>query len=154
MRSNWSDLGLGLASFFLGGAIVTVFAVRRRLLRRAQAEQQAANDKIAALTATVEILHARIAELNRREHDRLTEDENRPAESPGSESTGENFSGETADPLKPEMIAVISAAATAFLGKSARIRSAKLVPDQAPTSAWTQQGRAIVHSSHNLRGRK
>lgn len=44
---------------------------------------------------------------------------------------------------------VLSAAVAAFLGKRARIRSARLVgPDR--SSAWAQQGRVFVQASHNL----
>ena len=51
----------------------------------------------------------------------------------------------------PEMLAVIAATVTAFLGTNLRIRSARLLqsPDAA-VSRWTQQGRASVLASHNL----
>ncbi|MGA2167683.1 MAG: hypothetical protein ABSG62_05685 [Terracidiphilus sp.] len=53
--------------------------------------------------------------------------------------------------IPPEMMAVIAAAVTAFLGANLRIRSARLLqsPDAA-VSRWTQQGRASVLASHNL----
>src|SRR5215831_12474955 len=113
MRINWSEMGL--AAMLLGGACATVFAVRRRLMRRSLAEQRAASEQIAALNATVEMLRAQIVEMNRLRSERHVE-------SPAPEPAGENFSGETTDPMKPEMLAVISAAATVFLGKTARVR--------------------------------
>ena len=54
-------------------------------------------------------------------------------------------SGEVA----PETILILSAAVAAFLGKRARIRSARLVR-AAPSNAWAQQGRVFVQASHNL----
>jgi methylmalonyl-CoA carboxyltransferase large subunit len=54
--------------------------------------------------------------------------------------------------ITPEILVVITAAVTAYLGKKVRIRSAKLL--QSPcevVSIWSQQGRAIVHASHHPR---
>ena len=51
--------------------------------------------------------------------------------------------------VSPEIIMVLTAAVAAFLGKRARIRSARLVR-AAPSSAWAQQGRVFVQASHNL----
>ncbi len=56
---------------------------------------------------------------------------------------------EQADEVSPEAILVLSAAVAAFLGKRARIRSARLVRT-APSNAWAQQGRVFVQASHNL----
>jgi methylmalonyl-CoA carboxyltransferase large subunit len=54
--------------------------------------------------------------------------------------------------VTPEILVVITAAVTAFLGKKVRIRSAKLL--QTPyevVNPWSQQGRAIVQASHHPR---
>lgn len=51
--------------------------------------------------------------------------------------------------VTPETIMILSAAVAAFLGKRARIRSARLVRT-APSNAWAQQGRVFVQASHNL----
>jgi methylmalonyl-CoA carboxyltransferase large subunit len=63
---------------------------------------------------------------------------------------------ETAYPGKgevtPEILVVIAAAVTAFLGKKVRIRSAKML--QSPyevVNPWAQQGRVFIQASHNLR---
>ena len=63
---------------------------------------------------------------------------------------------ETATPGKgevtPEILVVIAAAVTAFLGKKVRIRSAKML--QSPyevVNPWAQQGRVFIQASHNLR---
>ncbi len=56
---------------------------------------------------------------------------------------------EKTEEITSETIMVLTAAVAAFLGKRARIRSARLVR-AAPSFAWAQQGRVFVQASHNL----
>jgi hypothetical protein len=59
-----------------------------------------------------------------------------------------------AEQVSPEILVVIAAAVTTFLGKKVRIRSAKML--QSPyeiVNPWSQQGRVFVQASHNLRSR-
>ena len=143
MRTQWSEIGV--AAVLLSGACALVYAGVQRSLRRAIAEQQESTERqIAALATTVKALQTRIVELNRLAAERAGEIAPVPAL--------ENAEPQN-DAVKPEMMAVITAAATTYLGKAARIRSAKLVPVQNTSSAWTQQGRMIVQTSHNLRTR-
>jgi methylmalonyl-CoA carboxyltransferase large subunit len=60
--------------------------------------------------------------------------------------------GRSDEEVTPEMMLVIAAAVTEFLGKKVRILSAKQLqsPRQA-LSPWSQQGRVFVQASHNLR---
>ena len=54
--------------------------------------------------------------------------------------------------ITPEMLVVIAAAVTAFLGKKVRIRSAKMLRSTAGVAnPWSQQGRALIQASHNFR---
>jgi methylmalonyl-CoA carboxyltransferase 12S subunit len=53
------------------------------------------------------------------------------------------------DEVTPEIIAVLSAAVAAYLGKRARVKSVRRVA-QGGVSAWTQQGRVHIQGSHNL----
>jgi methylmalonyl-CoA carboxyltransferase large subunit len=55
--------------------------------------------------------------------------------------------------LDDEILAVLSAAVAAFLGKTARIRRARLLSPFEPSNAWAQQGRVYVQASHNLGAR-
>ncbi len=58
--------------------------------------------------------------------------------------------------VTPEILGVIEAAATLFLGRKVRVLSVKLASEsEVRTSSWTSQGRDMVHGSHNLvqRGR-
>lgn len=129
--------GAGCAALFLG---------LRMVMRRAVAERQRATEQqLNALAATVKNLQARVAELSR-----LTAERAGAAEIDAMSAAAD----EPAAPAKPEMLAALTAAATAFLGKRARIRSAKLVPAAPESSgAWAQQGRVVVQTSHNLRAR-
>lgn len=54
--------------------------------------------------------------------------------------------------VSPELLIVIAAAVTSFLGKKVRIRSAKML--QSPyeiINPWAQQGRVTVQASHHPR---
>jgi hypothetical protein len=57
--------------------------------------------------------------------------------------------------IPAEILAAITAAATAYLGANLRIGSVQLrQPAHEQVSRWTQQGRALVHASHNLRTKR
>ena len=93
---------------------------------------------------TVKALQTRVAELDQSLADGNTRTESRQVAA--AERTGEG------EQMKPEMLVVITAAATTFLGKKVRIRSAQLLFRNAGhASAWAQQGRVYVQTSHNLR---
>jgi methylmalonyl-CoA carboxyltransferase large subunit len=51
-----------------------------------------------------------------------------------------------AEDLSEELVAVISAAVAAFLGKKPHIRQIRLLG----TTAWAQQGRVTIQASHAL----
>jgi hypothetical protein len=58
--------------------------------------------------------------------------------------------------ITPEIVAVIEAAVTAFAGRKLRIISVRVGSEpQAVSSSWANQGRGMIHGSHNLvqRGR-
>ena len=51
--------------------------------------------------------------------------------------------------ITPELLIVMSAAIAAYLGKNVRIRRARFIRDQGPSS-WSQQGRVSIQSSHSF----
>lgn len=55
--------------------------------------------------------------------------------------------------ISPELMVVIAAAVTAFLGKKVRIHQARMVNPEV-VSPWAQQGRVVVQASHSLAGRR
>jgi hypothetical protein len=53
--------------------------------------------------------------------------------------------------ITPEIVAVIEAAATAFVGKKIRILSVRILSEsEQDSSTWADKGRDIIHASHNL----
>ena len=95
---------------------------------------------------TVKTLQARVAELSSSQTARTQEGEVAAIAADCERKAG-------TEP-KPEILAAITAAATAFLGKKARIRSAHLLQrTQRSAGAWAQQGRVIVQTSHNPRSK-
>jgi hypothetical protein len=75
----------------------------------------------------------------------------------GSEPTAESGDTSTVSAgITPEIVAVIEAAATAFVGRKIRILSVRILSRSTQdSSSWRDQGRDIIHTSHNLvrRGR-
>jgi hypothetical protein len=108
--------------------------------------QQAADRRLSELGALVEALQARIAGLTR-------------AAPPAAAPTAVQAKAVAPAPAKPpsaevtpEMIVMLAAAATAYLGKNVRIRSAKML--QSPyeiVNPWAQHGRVLIQVSRNLR---
>ena len=53
--------------------------------------------------------------------------------------------------VTPQIVAVIEAAAEAFVGKKVRILSIRMIGDaDGDSNAWAAQGRDIIQTSHNL----
>ncbi|HEY1805657.1 MAG TPA: hypothetical protein VGG45_14370 [Terracidiphilus sp.] len=129
-----------------GAVCLAVYAAMARMMRRAVADKQRENDRQwSAIAATVQTLQARVAELGRLEGE----------QSESAVWAGETRAGQRRGSTEPETIAVLTAAATAFLGQKARIRSAQIASAE-PISAgtWAQQGRAFVQTSHNPHSRR
>jgi methylmalonyl-CoA carboxyltransferase large subunit len=51
--------------------------------------------------------------------------------------------------ITPELLMIMSASIAAYLGKNVRIRRARFISQQGPSS-WSQVGRVSIQSSHNL----
>ena len=107
--------------------------------------QQAADRRLSELGALVEALQARIAGLS-------------PVSAPAAAGTA--APAKTAQPapakaakaeVTPEIVVLLAAAATAYLGKNVRVRSARML--QSPyeiVNPWAQHGRVLIQASHNL----
>lgn len=131
----------------LGASCAALAAGLWHTVRRAAQRQQATSRQLAALTAAVKALQEHVAELSRvTPSPQTTESIAAAAEGSGIRVLSEP---------KAETLAVITAAATAFLGRAAHIRSVRLTPPAGENvSPWAQQGRVIVQTSHNLRTRE
>jgi hypothetical protein len=148
---NWADLA-AMALLVAAGWAVS-YTVMRRVLRRAVAERQLeAESQLSALASAVKTLQTRVAELGERREPQATVVTELDL-GPATETTDEAVELEDGE-ITAEIMAVIAAAATAFLGKKVRILSAKLLESpQEVVNAWSQQGRVFVQASHNLRSR-
>ena len=148
MKVHWASLAVG-AVFAAAGFAALDAALRRMLCQAPDKRQTAAEQQIAALAAKVKALEARMAAQNS-----FGETSALRSESASIATAGASVPGPGRDCVQPEMLAVITSAATAFLGKNARVRSARLTPAaQETVSPWSQQGRVVVQTSHNLRAR-
>jgi outer membrane murein-binding lipoprotein Lpp len=146
VKWHWSDLVV--VALLAGAGCVAIYAGLSRAMRRAVRERQReAERQLSEIAAAVKTLQARVAELGR-----LQEARAQQGEVAAISAAAPNESAPKQEEVKPEIVAALTAAATAFLGRKARIRSARLVPAaQDGAGAWAQQGRVIVQTSHNLR---
>lgn len=128
-------------------------AVKLTDLVQAVSERQLAMERqVAELAGAVKALQARVAELSQ---PAALHSASAPAAEtkPAGAAVKESVPPEKRE-VTPEMLVVIAAAVTAYLGKKVRIRSAKML--QSPyevVNPWAQQGRVFVQSSHILRSR-
>jgi outer membrane murein-binding lipoprotein Lpp len=140
---------LAAIAALVGAGCVAIYAGVARMMRRAIQERQLeTQQQLNALATTVRTLQARVVELGEMQ---TTAAQERAFSSPPAT---QNEGGELQAAEKPEVLAAITAAATAFLGKRARIRSVQSLPAaQEGAAAWAQQGRVFVQTSHNPRSR-
>ena len=116
------------------------------LIQAVSERQRAADGQLSELAAAFKALEARVAELSQPAAVPVAE-----AAAPASVAKEEVHKNEE---VTPEMLVVIAAAVTAFLGKKVRIRSAKMLrPAFEGANPWSLQGRVSVHASHQLRFR-
>jgi hypothetical protein len=142
---------LAAVTVLVAAGWAVAYAVFRRTLRRTLAQRQPETERqIRSLAAAVESLQAKVAELSKTQELQpivVTE-----FDWEASAATAEESAPPDEEDVTAEMMAVIAASATAFLGKKVRILSAKLLQSPAEgVNAWSQQGRVFVQASHNLR---
>jgi len=131
-------------------------AVSAKDMIQAVSERQLAMERqLDELASAVKALQARVAELSQPQ---ALQTAGAPAvgvkTAADTESVPRETGRETGE-VTPEMLVVIAAAVTAFLGKKVRIRSAKML--QSPcevVNLWSHQGRVLIHASHHPRIRR
>jgi len=145
MRLHWTEW-TALAALVAAGCVAIYGGVARALRRAVRERQREKERHLNAMSTTVKALQARVAELGR-EQTAVAENGANAA----TQATAEDRAV-ASDAPEPEIVAALTAAATAYVGKKARIRSAALMPaDENGVDPWAQQGRVIVQTSHNLR---
>jgi methylmalonyl-CoA carboxyltransferase large subunit len=128
-------------------------AVSTKDLIQALSERQLAMERqLSELAVTLKALQARVAELSQ---PAVLQPASAPAvEAKAAPAAAKEALHQETGEVTSEMLVVIAAAVTAFLGKKVRIRSAKML--QSPyevVNPWSQQGRVYVQASHILRSR-
>jgi len=140
---HWVDLAL-MVTAVIAGCAATYFAVLRGVRRVFLEREARIADQLAALGDAVGALETRleaqaIALEAQRQGARpaaVTEDKAQP------------------DGASPRIRAAVAAAATAFFGRSVAVRSVKPASAGGAASPWSQQGRVLVQTSHNLPTRR
>lgn len=157
MTLPWADIAL-IVAIVVAGCGASYFLLLGRL-RRVLADNQREMEH--RLTALTEAIRGRTLLPPENATDALTtaEIESEVAFVPPPAPHDENAkvsnehapATEPEEEIAPEIRVAIAAAAIAALGNHARVHSARRVPSSDVVSPWTQQGRVIVQSSHNLR---
>jgi methylmalonyl-CoA carboxyltransferase 12S subunit len=116
------------------------------LVQTVSDRQQATERQLSELIAIIKALEAKVAALSPSAVPDPVAAPKAPAPAVAAQPKAE---------ITPEILVVIAAAVTAFLGKEVRIRSAKML--QSPyevVNPWSQLGRVVVQASHNLHIRR
>ena len=144
MTSEWAVAAIVVSAVALV-AVVLCVVVMRRIEHDAVERQRALEEQVGAMDEALQLIEARLTEL----HAAWAASKAIQAE---PEAAGEEVTGQGEEPaMEPEIQAAIAAAAIAAAGPNARVRAATLVKSRDKASAWSQQGRVLVQSSHNLR---
>ena len=124
-------------------------AVNAKDMIQVVSERQLAMERqLSELAGTIKALQARVAELSQPSAIQSASAPKTEVKAASAKDAAHREAGE----VTPEILVVITAAVTAFLGKKVRIRSAKML--QSPyevVNPWAQQGRMFIQASHNLR---
>lgn len=147
MAQGWSEWAW-LVAIVAAAMAGSWFVSQRRLRKAMQQCRREWEQQVSALDEAIRGLEARLAEMRASGDASL-----RPLESGAQISAAEEPGGDEAEreTAAPEVQAAIAAAAVAFVGENARVRAAARVQSTEPVSAWSQQGRVTVQTSHNLR---
>ncbi len=135
MKLTWVELAAIFVMAIAAGA-ASAWLVLRKLGGAAERREREFDLRVAALDEAVRAFELRLDKEN---------------SSAALLSVSMEAAEEPAEAAAPEIQAAIAAAAVAAAGPGARIRSIRSLEPNPGVSPWTQQGRLIVQSSHNLR---
>lgn len=141
-------MGVWTAAAVVAGIVALVsaglcFVALRKFQQMFRQEQRLLVEQMALLDDAVRMIGTQVAEMQP-----PFAEPTAMADAPAAEEA----EGESIDPaIAPEIQAAIAAAAVVAAGQSVRLRSARLVKARESASAWSQQGRVLVQSSHNVR---
>ena len=163
MTSHWADLAF-IVAIVVAGCGASYFLAVGRLRRMLAENQREMERRLAALSETI-TMRVPVSSDSVPATEALTATEIEIETAAGLPGSAEQPVDVREGPLRTlaaeqeggeipaEVKVAIAAAAIAAFGNHARVRSARGVPSSDVVSPWTQQGRVIVQSSHNLRTR-
>jgi len=108
-------------------------------------------EQVDSLTASLEELRHQTAEQSKTIAQLTAQLSERPSPQAKAASPGDTPDKREHPSATPEIMSIIAAAVTTFLGKKVRIRSARML--QSPyevINPWAQQGRISIQASHIL----
>ena len=145
-----------VAGLVLTGCLVTYYLSRRAFKKACRELRLKNQEELKVLERAIETLQDRIATLKEGESNRITPPTpdqvgNTELASRAPQGKIVPFPAPNRAPVSPDVVVLIAAAVTAFLGKKVSIRSAnKLRSPHQIANPWAQQGRIIIQASHNL----
>jgi hypothetical protein len=155
---DFVDLAI-VASLIVVSALITHLSSRRTLKRASEDARQQLELRLEGFTGAIAELETRVAELtsmtaalSAAEAINSIATSMETSNAAHTNGTASQSMAHTKEEIPTEILIVISAAVTSFLGKRVRIRSAKML--QSPyeiVNPWAQQGRATMQASHSLR---
>jgi hypothetical protein len=154
---DFVDLAM-VAVLIVVSALITHLSSQRTLKRASEDARQQLELRIEGFTGTIAALENRVAELTGMTAALSAAAAIKSITTSIEASDAAHANGttsqflETKEEIPTEILIVIGAAVTSFLGKTVRIRSAKML--QSPyeiVNPWAQQGRATMQASHSLR---
>lgn len=144
---HWADVVLVLA-MVAAGCATTYFLVEGKVRQSLLERQRELEHRVSTLIELIRSLEGRMVEPSLAE-DALAAD----GETGLMERSANPSDRLEEDEIPGEIRAVIAASAVALVGRDARVVSARPMRPHEALSPWSQQGRLIVQSSHNLRSR-
>jgi branched-subunit amino acid ABC-type transport system permease component len=150
VASHSTDIAVLLAvalAVYAAASLILYRQARRRFLDK----ETELEKKLLALTTSLRLLEPHLAKL--RDADGSVSLPPEPCNGTANLPAGTQIEAEQEE-IAPEILAAITAATAAFLGRHASIRSIRSAPARQVVSPWSQQGRVFVQASHNLRSRR
>lgn len=139
---------LGLLLLVLGASSVTYYLTRLSVKAELEAIKGEIAESLALRSAVEELMKSRAGVTSANQTPVPVIAIPKPVVVPASGAITREAVAKV-DEIAHETLVVIAAAVAAFLGKSVRLRSARLIEPVAG-SPWAQQGRVYVQASHNL----
>lgn len=134
------------------GCLLTYVACQRALARRFTELQDTTRRELGSMAAGIKGLEAQLAAMRNVVAATVAPPARVRLETAPATTTPRPPKVESE--ITPDLLVMLAAAVTTFLGKKVRIHSARVLHSPYDAAGpWSQQGRVLVQTSHNLRVR-